>query len=142
MKKRIETFKDELKHLYDYQANIRRIETEIESLYYEAENVKGIDFSKESTTPNPTASEQYRLAIFERIEQLEKIKKRDVDKVASICEVLRWMDADDRTLVIEVIADRRKYRDVCKERKINNPSSLSYKINKIIGEAIKKGELL
>lgn len=141
MKKRIETYKDELKHLYDYQANIRRLETEIAELYYEAENVKGIDFSKEATTPNPIASEQYRLAIFERIEMLEKIKKREVDKVASICEVLKMMDADDRTLVTEVIAEKRKYRDVCKERKINNPSSLAYKINKIIEEAIKKGEL-
>ena len=141
MKKRIETFKDELKHLYDYQANIRRIETEIEELYYEAENVKGVDFSKEISTPNPIASEQYRLAIFERIEQLEKIKKREDEKVASICDVLRWMGDNERTLVIEVVADRRKYRDVCKERKIKNPSSLSYKINKIIEEAIKKGEL-
>ena len=138
MKKRIEIFKDELKHLNDYMDEALRLETELELLEYDMANVRGIDYSKQSGTYNETAAQQKFLAMSEKKEKIEKEIKRNEEKIHSIAEVLQYMDQDERTLLIEVIADRRTYREVCMERNIKNTSTLFSMINGIIEAALKK----
>lgn len=137
MKKRIETFKDELKHLNDYMNEVRRLEGEIETLEYEMENVKGIDYSKQSGSYNEQAAMNKILGMIERKEILEKRKKITKEKINYIGDILKKMSEEDRTLLIEVIADRRTYKQVCKERNISNTSTLYVMINSIIEEALK-----
>ena len=138
MKKRIATFKDELKHLNDYMDEVRRLEGEIELLEYDMENVKGIDYSKQSGSYNESAAQNKILGMIERKEKLEKRKKITKEKINAICDILKVMPEDDRTLLIEVIADRRTYKKVCEERNISNTSTLFVLINSIIEQALKK----
>lgn len=138
MKERIEKFKGELKYLYSIQAEIKRLSTRIAIIEYEEENVKGIDYSKEHGTYNPEAVAHRRLAVIEKKETLMKLLEAEEKKEEAIGLVLKQMSEEDRELVLEVIAERRKYKDVCKERNIANTSSLFAMIEKIIGEALTK----
>lgn len=139
MKKRIETFKDELKHLYDYQSEVTRLQGRIEELVYEMENVKGIDYSKQGGGAfNEQSATARRLAQIEKKEELESQLRRAKEKIKGIGEVLSYMPSEDRLLVLEVVADRRRYRDVCEEKKISNTSTLFAMINCIIEAALRK----
>jgi len=139
MKKRIETFKDELKHLYDYQSEVTRLQGRIEELVYEMENVKGIDYSKQGGGAfNEQSATARRLAQIEKKEELESQLRRVKEKIKGIGEVLSYMPSEDRLLVLEVVADRRRYRDVCEEKKISNTSTLFAMINSIIEAALRK----
>ncbi len=139
MKERIETFKDELKHLFDYYNEIKRIKEEINILEYEMENVKGLDYSKQKgNSLNEAAIQNKKLEMIEKMDILRKKLKREIDKVKAINEVLDCMEESEKELVYEVIAKRRKYKEVCEERNINNTSSLFSQINNIISRALKK----
>lgn len=139
MKERIETFKDELKHLFDYYNEIKRIKEEINILEYEMENVKGLDYSKQKGNSfNEAAMQNKKLEMIEKMDILEKKLKREIDKVKAINEVLDCMEESEKELVYEVIAKRRKYKEVCEERNINNTSTLFSQINNIISRALKK----
>lgn len=139
MKKRIETFKDELKHLYDYQSEVTRLQGRIEELVYEMENVKGVDYSKQGGGVfNEQSATARRLAQIEKKEELESQLRRAKEKIKGIGEVLSYMPSEDRLLVLEVVADRRRYRDVCEEKKISNTSTLFTMVNSIIEAALRK----
>lgn len=138
MKQRIETFKDELKHLHDYEAECTRLQGKIEEILYEMENVKGVNYSKQSGAYNEQAAMSRKLALIEKKEEIERQLKREKEKIKGICAILLHMPDNDRLLVLEVIADRRKYRDVCAERNIGNTSTLFAMINSIIEAALSK----
>lgn len=138
MKKRIETFKDELKHLYDYQAECTRLQGRIEEILYAMENVKGVNYSKQSGSYNEAVAMERRLALIEKKEELEAQLNREKEKIKGICAVLAHMPSDDRLLVMEVVAERRKYREVCAERGISNTSTLFVMVNDIIEAALRK----
>lgn len=139
MKKRIEMFKDEVKHIYDLMDKQRRIEGEIELIEYDLANVKGVDYSKISGGAyNQSAIEQKRLALIEEKEKKEKEMKRVKENINAICVVLNNMTNEERALILETLAEKRTYRQVCKERNISNTSSLFVLIESIIEKAIKK----
>lgn len=134
----IEAFKNELKNLWYYQKKVREFDDRIELLIYEMENVKGVDYTKTHGAGNQEAIEHNRLKMIELKESLEQNKAFWEAKEKYLCGVLKNMTSFDRKLVIEVIADKRKYSDVCKEMNIGK-SSLAYRVDKAILEALKKG---
>lgn len=134
----IEAYKNELKNLWYYKKKTKEIEDEIAVLEYEMEGVKGIDYSKQRGSYNPSVAEQRRLTMIEKMERLQKEKEKREEKEKYACRYLKYMTDDDRDLVVSVISDKRKYREVCKERKIPSTSSLANSINLIIAKAIKK----
>ena len=136
-KEQVEMFKSELSNLYRWQNKIRKIDGEIEILEYNMENVKGIDYSKQGGTYNAAAAQEKILSMIEKKERLEKLIAL-AERIRAVGRVLNCMAADDRELVLEIVAEGRPYRAVCEERKINNPSSLYVTINNIIEKAIKK----
>jgi hypothetical protein len=136
-KNAVEAYKNELKNLWYYKDIINDLQSKIELIEYEMSGMKGIDYSKESGSHNPSATEHRRLSLIEKYNRLIERKKEYIQKEHSICRVLNAMPEEERNLVIEVIADRRKYQDVCDERKINK-STLHGMINDIIGRALKK----
>lgn len=134
----IEAFKNELKNLWFYQKKAREFDSKIELLIYEMENVKGVDYTKTHGTGNPEAIEQNRLKMIELKESLEQKKAFWEAKENYLCGILKNMSSFDRRLVIEVIADKRKYSAVCKELNIGK-SSLAYRVDRAILQALKKG---
>lgn len=138
-KEAVEAYKNELKNLWYYMRLQLDLENDIDLMEYDMGGVKGIDYSKEmGGTFNPEATEQRRLKMIEEYNRLLEKKEEIVRKQRCICRVLNCMAEDDRNLVIDVIANHRKYRDVCEERNITSTASLANIINDIIDEAIKK----
>ena len=137
-KEEIEAFKNELKNLWFYHKKITECHSKLELLEYDMENVKGVDYTKQHGTYNEHRAELKKLAMIEEKGKIEGEMLGWQIKEAYLAKVLKQMSEDERELVIEVIADGRKYRDVCEERKINNTSSLFLLINQIIDSAIKK----
>lgn len=135
----VEAYKNELKNMWFYMRMLTDIENDIELVEYDMSGVKGIDYSKEmGGTHNPEATEQRRLKLIEEYNRLVEKRKEIKDKQNSICKVLNAMETEDRNMIIDVVASRRKYRDVCKERNITSTATLTNMINEIIDEAIKK----
>jgi len=134
----VEAYKNELKNLWYYKEIINDINGKIEMIEYEMTGMKGIDYSKETGSYNPSASEHRRLSLIEKYNGLLQRKKEYEQKEKSVCRILNVMSEEERDLVIEVIANRRKYREVCDERNISNTSTLFGMINDIIDKALKK----
>lgn len=138
LREEVEAYKNELRNLWYYKKKVKEIEDEIAVLEYEMEGVKGIDYSKQRGSYNPSIAEQRRLAMIEKMERLQKEKEKREEKEKHACRYLMYMSDEDRDLVVSVIADKRKYREVCKERKIPSTSTLANTINLAIAKAIKK----
>lgn len=136
-KEEVDAFKNELKNLRFYRKKIKEFREKKETLEYEMQNVKGVDYSKQSGTYNQSAVEMRRLAMIGEMEWIEKQIKKWAEKEKAITEVLDQMQADDRKLVLDVVANKKRYKDVCAERGII-PSSLFNMIHYIIAEAQKK----
>ena len=99
-------------------------------------NVKGVDYSKQGgNNYNPIAVEEKRLAMIEKYEKLLKKKKNVKMRINDIYEVLNRMETDDRLLVVEVVANKVKYREVCERLGIST-SVLHNRINEIIENAL------
>jgi len=137
-KEAVEAYKNELKNLWFYMQYLNDIDNDIELIEYEMGGVKGVDYSKQTGTHNPEAAESRRLKLIEEYNKLLKKRKEIEDKEKSVCRVLNVMKPEDRNLVIDVIASRRRFRDVCKELNISSTATLANMINEIIDEAIKK----
>ena len=137
-KEAVEAYKNELKNLWFYIRYINDIDNDIELMEYEMGGVKGVDYSKQSGTYNPDAIERKRLKLIEEYNRLLDKRKEIQEKERSICRVLNVMTKEDRDLVIDVVASRRRFRDVCKELNISSTATLANMINDIIDEAIKK----
>ena len=133
----VEAFKNELKNFHYYHNKMDILNDEIAMLEYEMENVKGVDYSKlGGNNYNPVAVEHKKLQMIERYEKLLEKKKNLNIRISGIYEVLDRMDVSDRALVIGVVAEKRKYRDMCRELGISNTSILYNRINDIIERAI------
>ena len=105
-------------------------------LEYEMANVKGVNYSKQSgNSYNPSAIEERRLNMIDQLEKLNKKKDYYKIRVDQICEILQRMNEYDRSLVMSTVADKRKYKDVAFEHKMN-PSTLFAMVNTIIKNAI------
>ena len=132
----VEAFKNELKNLRYYQKKVEILSNEISLMEYEMANVKGVDYSKQGgNNYNPIAVEEKRLAMIEKYEKLLKKKKNVKMRINDIYEVLNRMETDDRLLVIEVVANKVKYREVCDRLGIST-SVLHSRINEIIENAL------
>lgn len=133
----VEAFKNELKNLRYYHNKMDFLADEIAMLEYEMANVKGVDYSKQGgNNYNASAVEYKKLKMIDQYEELLKKKKKLNIRIADIYEVLDRMDVSDRALVMGVVAEKRKYRDMCRELGISNTSILYNRINEIIERAI------
>lgn len=142
MKRDIEAFKNELKNFKYYIAEINNLKKEIDLLEYEARNVKGIDYSKQSShNCNEHAIAMKRLQQVEEMEELLQEKNECEMMVRRIARRLNKLNDDDRKLLIDVIANKKKYRAVCKELNLNNTSSLFNKINDIIQNVLPRRKM-
>ena len=137
--KRVEAYKNELKNIWFYQEEETRLQSLIDDILYEMENVKGVDYSKQVGSNNPSAAENKKLKLIEVYNKYLKKKKEIVDKEKSVCRVLNRMKKEERDLVIDVVTGNKKYREICEEKNISS-SSLFNQINNIILEAIKKAD--
>lgn len=138
-KEEVDAFKNELKNLRFYEKKIREFKEKKEVLEYEMQNVKGIDYSKQSGTYNESSVNFKRLAMIGEMEWIEKQIEYWEAKVVPIRKVLNRMNKEDRKLVTDVVTRKRTYKSVCIEKKIV-PSTLFNMIHYIIAEAQKKGE--
>lgn len=138
-KEEVDAFKNELKNLRFYEKKIREFKEKKEVLEYEMQNVKGIDYSKQSGTYNESSVNFKRLAMIDEMEWIEKQIEYWEAKVVPIRKVLNRMNKEDRKLVTDVVTRKRTYKSVCIEKKIV-PSTLFNMIHYIIAEAQKKGE--
>lgn len=134
----IEATKNEIRNLPIYQAEIKRLKEKREELIYHEENVKGVSFDRQPGTTNPSVLAEKRLDMIEIIVRIEE----EIAELETLCKrikrVLNAMEKEDRDLVREVLIERKKYADVCKEKNISSTSLLHRRIEQIIGEAIKK----
>ena len=137
-KEEVEAFKNELQNLNFYKKKIKECKLKRDLQIYELENVKGVDYTKQHGTYNEAAAENKRLSMIEELKEIEEDLKVWETKKKHICKVLGRMNDYERLLVVDVVANKRRYADVCEERKIKNTSSLFGMINNIIYDAIKK----
>lgn len=140
-KKDIEAFKNELKNLTYYKKKIKEVEERIEVLEYDMQNVKGVNYTKQQGTPNLAASEKKKLAMSDKLERLQKEKKKWVRKERELEFVLGKMEKTDRHVVERAIVNGEKYRDLCDEFGIKNTSSLYNAVNNAIADALKKARI-
>ena len=136
-KEEVDAFKNELQNLWFYQGKVKECEAEKELLIYDMENVKGVDYTKQHGSYNQAAAEQKRLAMIEELKEIEEDLEAWKAKEKYVCKVLGRMEEEERNLVIDVVANKRTYADYCKENNIS-ASSLLYRINNIIYDALKK----
>ena len=139
MKENIDAIKNEIKNLRYYESELQRLKDKLMQIEYAEENVKGVNFSKQPGTTNPSVISQNRLSLIE-----EKIKAElQVNEVLCLVNrILRWLNAmekEDRMIVMDVLVDRKPYAQVCEEKGISSTGTLFRMINGIIEDAIKKG---
>lgn len=136
----VEAFKNELRNLRFYEKKIKEIEEEIKILDYEAEGVKGVDYSKQHGTANPAAIENKKLSMIEKREELVKRKNALWVTINNVFIVLARMDKVDRDVVERLYVEKKTMREMCDELGIKNASSLKYAVDKAIKTAIKKSK--
>lgn len=135
----IEAIKNEIRNLRYYESELQRLKDKLMQIEYAEENVKGVNFSKQAGTTNPSVISQNRLSL---IEEKIKVELQVNEVLCLVNRILRWLNAmerDDRLIVMDVLVDRKPYAEVCKNRGISSTGALFRKINAIIEEAIKKG---
>lgn len=134
----IEATKNEIRNLPLYEAEIKRLKEKREELIYHEENVKGVSFDRQPGTTNPSVLAEKRLDMIEKIVRIEEEIQELKLLVNRIKRVLNAMEKEDRSLVREVLIEKKSYREVCEEKNISSTSVLHKKIEGIIAEAIKK----
>lgn len=134
----IEAIKNEIKNLPIYEAEIKRLKEKKEELIYHEENVKGVSFDRSPGTTNSSVIAEKRLDMIEKIVRIEEEIKELKLLVNRIKRVLNAMEKEDRSLVREVLIEKKSYRQVCEEKNISSTSLLNYYIDRAVEKAIKK----
>lgn len=141
-------FIHEIELLRDYKRSRSNLANELELLEYEAQNVKGIQYDKEPSSPNPQ-SELYRLELIERMEHIEKQIDRTVwriiDLQSRVYDNIQKMTGEGRniliakygiTLIEELnvveFGDEKTYEQLCEEFHFAGTSSIWRKMRKAV----------
>lgn len=138
MQDRIEAAKNEIRNLRHYEKERKRIKEKIKKIEYDEENVRGISYDHQPGTTNPSVISQNRLAL---IEEKEKRERELLEIDIFIKRIYRWlnkMGKKEREVVEAVLVERKKYREVAKEKNISSTSLLSYYIDRAIEKALEK----
>ena len=100
------TFKNELRNLYSYERELKKINASIDDLFHVMSGVKGIDYSKTPGTPNPEAIAENMLEMIEQMEELEKEKQRLTLNISHIYTALSKMNDSDRDIVMQIVVKK------------------------------------
>lgn len=97
------TFKNELRNLYSYERDLKKINALIEDLSYLMTGVRGIDYSKAPSMPNPEVIAENRLDLIEQMEDLLKEKQRLSLNISHIYTALSKLNENDRDIVMQIV---------------------------------------
>ena len=97
------TFKNELRNLYSYERDLKKINASIEDLSYLMTGVRGIDYSKAPSMPNPEVIAENRLDLIEQMEDLLKEKQRLSLNISHIYTALSKLNENDRDIVMQIV---------------------------------------
>ena len=97
------TFKNELRNLYSYERDLKKINASIEDLSYLMTGVRGIDYSKAPSMPNPEVIAENRLDLIEQMEDLLKEKQRLSLNITHIYSTLSKLNENDRDIVMQIV---------------------------------------
>ena len=110
------TFKNELRNLYSYERELKKVDASIEDLSYLMTGVRGINYSKTPSSPNPEVVAEHRLDMIEDMEALLAEKQRLTLNIAHIYATLSKLDDADREAMIEILVKKVNAEKVAEER--------------------------
>lgn len=110
------TFKNELRNLYSYERELKKVDASIEDLSYLMTGVRGINYSKTPTSPNPEVVAEHRLDMIEDMEALLAEKQRLTLNITHIYATLSKLDDADREAMIEILVKKVNAEKVAEER--------------------------
>lgn len=140
-------FVHEIELLRDYKRSLSQLVSDLELLEYEAENVKGIQYDKEPSSPNPQ-SEIYRLELIERKERLETEIDRTLIRINDleprVYDNLTKMQGEGQKIIMAKygikltdtikFGEERTYEQLCEEFAYAGTSSIWRKMKKAVEE--------
>ena len=110
------TFKNELRNLYSYERDLKKINASIEDLSYMMTGVRGIDYSRIPASPNPEVVAEHRLDMVEDMEELLAEKQRLTLNIAHIYTTLSKLNENDKEIVMQIIVKKVNAEKVANEK--------------------------
>lgn len=137
---RVSVWLNEAKNYKDYIELLKEAEERKKIIIYELSGVKGIDYSKIPGSYNPhgeeARKEKYRLMLDEVEKEIEMWRERR-NYIGVTLLKIRQRSEEDWRLVTNVISGI-PYRKICNTFHYSSPSSVKYRVDRIIEEALKK----
>ncbi len=110
------TFKNELRNLYSYERELKKIDASIEDLSYLMTGVRGINYSKTPSSPNPEVVAEHRLDMIEDMEGLLAEKQRLTLNITHIYATLSKLNDTDKEIVMQIIVKKVNAEKVANEK--------------------------
>lgn len=109
-------FKNELRNLYSYERELKKIDASIDDLFHVMTGVKGIDYSKTPALPNPELIAENRLDLIEQMDELQKEKQRLQLNISHIYTTLSKLDESDKEIVMQIVVKKTNAEMVANEK--------------------------
>lgn len=106
------TLKNELRNYKQYLKDIDRLREALENLLYEMTGVKGVSFDRISTSYNPQLTEEKRLELIDKKEELMIEYQHAMISVKLIEMKLLKLSDEDRKACLRIMADGESYEKV------------------------------
>ena len=115
--------KDYLRQAYRINLLIQSNEKELQELHELSTSISGIDTSKDTVQTSPSGDASYT-KIIEKIDELERIIKNDIDKLLNLkLEIKKTIDAvpdnEERLLLQERYLNFMEWDDICESMYIS-----------------------
>ena len=126
--------KEEIRSYRQYKNYRKILNGRLDALWYELTGVKGIRYDKAHFNADPAVSEERRLTLLDKVEDLENELKRVESQIEHIDKLLAGMEKDDRELITYTLIKGNTYRSAENKFYITY-SAISKKIDRILEKA-------
>ena len=126
-----ELFKLELKNYQNYLHYRENLLGIIDAVEYDLTGVKGIRYDKIPTSQNPSLSEERKLYLIEKLEDLRKELKRVDLNIEHTEKLMESLNDEELEMVTLVLVEHETLRRVASRLYISHPA-LSKRIRKIL----------